>query len=356
MPESQRLFSSMWTKIEYKDIFSYGCSIDYTGAAVARQYGLAVSKFRGKDAYINDNSSGFLDDMYMGCYKPTPGIGKKLYVSKNSKMPRALLRGSDYKIVLDKDNADYIIIPHPGDFLSMQYNLLAVDDDKNLYKISITKNYGCPSITDSIIQNVKEAVMLDVRRSDLKFHYKSDLSNRTVFFVKKCEEYIDILNNNFTTRRCYDISCPFTPTTEINPENLEFLLRCEDNAVFEKMVFGSNWQKYPYTICALLYLKPNYYGSHGLRLVEDAIHYDEWENSRRGYHSNREVTAEDWNMYQRWMMFHLGLDEEKGGMIKQSRYNGDLGSDIKNGLHSIVLVKPLFISEDMPNKLILEQL
>ena len=350
----------MWKKLEYKDIRSLGVTINYKGEAKARSFSVSTFSFKGKDAYISDdNSEEFISSLIDNLWntpKPTPGASQKLYVCKESKMPRALLRGADYKIVLDKDKADFIIIPFPREVIKRTFNLLALNDDKMLYKISVSKDYGVAAITYDIVENVKNAVCLEVGRSDLKFFYSPDLSDRKVYFVRKCETYIEILTHAAKSKYCLDTKCPFKPTTEISPENLEFLFRCKDNNVFEKAIFGSEWQKYPLTICALFDMKPDYYSPQSLRLVEDAIDYGNYCGGKKGYYNNNKIiSADDWNMLQRWIMMRAGIDEEKGGMMTPEKYQ-DLDSDVRSLLHSMTMIKPKYITEDISYKEIVENL
>ena len=50
------------------------------------------------------------------------------------------------------------------------------------------------------------------------------------------------------------------------------------------------------------------------------------------------------NMTQQWMMFHLGLDQEKGGWINLKRF-ADFKSKEVALLHHAIMVKPLIIDQ-----------
>ena len=162
------------------------------------------------------------------------------------------------------------------------------------------------------------------------------------FSCRAYETYEQMLADSTSYKFYFDRNVPFVPTTEINPENLEFLYRCRDMNVFERMVFGSDWQHYPFTICTLLYMHERYYGGQSLKLIEEAIHFNDYYEG--GYNGNREVSAEDWNMTQQWMMFHLGLDQEKGGWINLKRF-ADFKSKEVALLHHAIMVKPLIIDQ-----------
>ena len=338
----------MWTKIEYKNLYFLRTNVDQSGKVSVKYEYFRANLFRGKDAYFSDDSSehiyGELKDM---CGRPKPGKGQSLFVSKASKMPRALLRGSDYKIVLDKDKADFIVVPSPENIVSPTYRMIAyIPCSESLYIIKVVKGKFCPMLDATVANNVKTAVIkwLAVNDDQVSIYYDEiGFEKRTVFFCKKCEEYIEMLDeNNHNFNYSFDNETPFIPTTEISPENLEFLVRCKDNNMFERMVFGTNWQEYPFTICTLLWMNEYYYSSNALKFVEEAIGYNYFSASNGFYDNNREISAKDWNMVQRWFMYRNGLDEEKGGYISMSKYDSDKQRIM---LDCRVAVRPLYITE-----------
>ena len=276
----------MWTKIDYKDIRFLHCTINYAGKAIVKYDYRKTGAFKGKDAFFSDTSTSFYEGLDSHIYSaPKPGLGQKLFISKNSKMPRALLRGSDYKIVLDKDKADYVVVPFPEDIITQKLNLVMKCGDV-IYCVRITKDYGAPAIDDQIVATVQQSLSNYIGGDAKLFFHKSDLETRRFYFVKRCDEYEQMLADSTSYKFYFDRNVPFVPTTEINPENLEFLYRCRDMNVFERMVFGSDWQHYPFTICTLLYMHERYYGGQSLKLIEEAIHFNDYYEG--GYNGNRE--------------------------------------------------------------------
>jgi len=341
-------------RIQYSDIRFARCIIDYRGDVNTKHsYGYAMGLYRGKDAYVDLGNYEFMEYLNKYISKQVKPNGQKLFVSGDSKMPRALLRGSDYKIVLNKDNADIIVLPYPREIIKRTFNML-IKNQNGLYAVTVQKQWGCPPITDTIIERVKESV-IDFAGGPGQIWYKPELEDHTVYFVRKCDEYQMAMDpDNWTRTFMYDINVQFTPTTETTPENLEFLFRCKDPVIFEKALIGSEWQKYPFTTCNLMFLKNDYASRNALQIVKDGIFWDDF-NCHSGYESNRDISPEDWNMCQRWLMYHYGLDEQKGGFINAEKFRSIPSSD-KKALKHIVAVKPVFIEESAPAKNLMDLL
>ena len=321
-------------RIQYSDVRFATCTIDYRGIANTKHsYGYAMGLFRGKDAYVDMGNYEFMEYFNTYMSKQVKPNGQKLFVSSDSKMPRALLRGSDYKIVLNKDNADIIVLPYPREIVKRTFNML-MKNQNGLYIVTAQKEWGCPPISDTIIERVKESV-IDFAGGPGQIWYKPELKDHTVYFVRKCDEYQMVMDpNNWTYTFMYDINVQFTPTTETTPENLEFLFRCEDPVIFEKALVGSEWQKYPFTICNLLFIKNDFTSRNALQIVKDGIFWEDF-NCHSGYDSNRDISPEDWNMCQRWLMYHYGLDEQKGGFMNADRFRSFPYSDKKALKHMV---------------------
>ncbi len=333
----------MFEKITYKDVAFFRCEIDYNRQFCFRPEHCMPSRYRGKDAYFSRIGENFYDKLDRPVYSfmVKPNHDQTLFVSKESKMPRALLRGSDYKITIDKNKADFVVVPHPGEIIERKVNLVVATDDI-IHCVKFIKKYGCPKIDEELVESIKKAFE---RRYTLLSSSKVFVSDspdqcRLVYFVKKCTEYESMLDSMNEKRYCYDERCRFTPTTEINPENLEFLVRCKDGNIFEKMVLGSDWQEYPLTVCAVIYMNMHYHPGEKLKLVTNAIHYQDYINDKYDY----VISAKDWNMFQQWLMFHYGLDDQKGGFLTVDVYK-DFSKKCRKDTSARVAVKPVFIEQ-----------
>ena len=93
------------------------------------------------------------------CY---PKTGKTLYVCSESKVPRALLRNSDYKITISRDNADYVVIPYQDseEIASREQNITLVvekNDFTHIYYFSLELSYrrDADSVDSALIEKIK---------------------------------------------------------------------------------------------------------------------------------------------------------------------------------------------------------
>lgn len=348
----------MFERLTYKKINSMTCTVDYYGRTKTRDPYFSTNRYYGKDAYVSD------------CYdddNPIPKIkeaanrffnygipgNSKIFISKSSNFPRALLRNTGYSITINKEKADYIVIPdiYKDEKIKSKYNLIAVHDDILwLIRVSIDENLNKDD--ETIIKDVLAAVSNHIHdyENKARFYFRNRFSSSVVYFLKKCDEYIDILNTEpcLQGKYCFDDKLDFDPITTVTPESLEILYRCNDKTIFEKSIVGTEWNKYPLTFCLMFYLKSvrrSYNicsGSPAIQLIRKTISYDDFDSD--GYGSAKTISKEDWNMSQQWMMLRLGLDPENGGFM--SNDNNDY-SLIYNYLRHAIAIKPKFIDKDV---------
>lgn len=98
------------------------------------------------------------------CY---PKTGKTLYVCSESKVPRALLRNSDYKITINRENADYVVVPDQSeeDIASREQNITLVTEDNNgfiriyYFQLELSYRRNVDSIDAAMIEKIKKAIL-----------------------------------------------------------------------------------------------------------------------------------------------------------------------------------------------------
>jgi hypothetical protein len=271
-------------------------------------------------------------------------LGKSLFISKKSKISRDVLRNS-YKIKLDPASADYIVFPKLKDIYHTCANLYGLDANGILWYSWINDVPDYHSNVDYIFQS---AVDEFCRRSGVKredVHHKDDFSYATISYITACDEYKEMILNR-SANRVYipDVSVPFTPLNKITPQTLKIWSRISETNVLEKLIVGSDWQKYPTTLALFLKEEQQDFesecGQQG-KLVLDAIHY--WENLKPGYGSIRRVDPEDWNMLQSYIFYLMGLDETKASYVNLSSFD-NLPRSYRNFIKKAFAVQPVTIN------------
>lgn len=349
----------MWQKISYKRVRRGVVNIDNYGHCSYREYRVSPGPYLGKDAYYNEDDSDEIK--YRLSYDtviPTPTGNQKVYVANNCRLPRALLRGSDYKIVLDPDKANYIIAPFPGENITKhEFQIASFDSsEETLMMWSISKAYGTQDTSEKMIEDVLDCIKRSIGKYNLQFIYFGMLETHVMSFLKKSDVYLDMLNRkrvSFSSGSfygfIYDSEVRYTPTNIIDIDFLEFIKRCNEQDVVEKAVVGSNWKEYPLSLCTALYMRSNKYArGSAFKLVQETIHFETfWVYDGRWEH-NPIVSANDWNLCQRWLMRCNGVDEEKGGVTQYDGGTYGRKNDLARYIRKRTLIKPYFIEDDTP--------
>lgn len=322
----------MFEIAEYKDVRQFG--ISFRGGTSFSITGISRVHYRGvqgRMAIMNDDicdgeienalyGSMPIDDLTINSEQM---LGKSLFISKKSKISRDVLRNS-YKIKLDPASADYVIFPKLRDIYHMYSQIWGMDSNGILWVSWLNE---LPDYHPNIDYLYQTAVDVFCNRSGVQkenVYHNSDYSNTQISFITACEEYKDMLCNKHPERvYISDASVPFTPLNKITPQTLKIWSHISETNVLEKLIVGSDWQKYPTTLTVFLKEEqPDFEkdcGQQG-KLVLDAIHY--WQTIRPNCSTHRRINAEDWNMLQSYIFFLLGKDGEKASYINSSLWEG----------------------------------
>jgi len=344
--------------IHFDRLFSGSVGIDYQGDINIRSWEEKSRDIKGRVAYLpldyysrqsvkeclaaEDNSSAVW-----------PKTGKKLWICKESRIPRALLRNSDYKITIDKENADYIVVPELTDDEVSQ----RVDDliyirtnsvGTSLFYLTFNRGYeyqNSKEKTDEILPKIEAAlkekfcIFEDEDVLELIHHPEYDMT--TVYFVKNTPEIEQILTGNMVKDYIVDTRIRITAPTEMTAEALQIWSKMEDGReMMAKAVIASDWQNHPVTTCVFLNAyNLRYYGGEQLRYVQKCVNYAYYERNST-FPAELIVQPEDWNLLQDWLMLRAGMGPEGG--FKVQRGEGDT-----KFIRYAECIKPLHISEPM---------
>ena len=320
-----------------------------------------MSYTTGKDAYISPDEGYWHIPSRMlmaNAYNrvTTNSLRSSLFISSSCKLPRDLVRNSGYKIVRDKDKADYVVIPAIKSPRTSQYEFnIGFIVNGTLALISISRTDGHEKFDDSDIESIKEVIEKRYEKNGYKvdeFIHNDNLVPFSVQFLQKCEEYEELFytvaaNSRPAISYVLDTSVQLVGSNTISVETLEIWSRMNERDILEKSIINSDWQKYPCTMAVFMKTeKPGWTVNPGqqFRWLLKQIDYDEFQESNT--FSNKIVTPEDWNMLQKWIMYRFGLSEN-GGFIPIDKSNHMLSMDFRyhNLVMSRLCIAPMMISE-----------
>lgn len=277
-----------------------------------------------------------------GYYPKPPKVGDTLFVSSGSKIPRDLLRNSGYKITRNKDQADYIVVSIPENQYPTSCCICGMNDSESFFIIHITDAVNGEDFapSDQEMDNIISFLNNDVGITQITTSTKG----LKVYFIRDNQEHEEILNKS-QKKYCLDSDIQLTPSTTISPENLNIIWNLSDYQAKFKILMGSDFHKYPYTIC--LFLKNEMGVDYGFKYGESVnwfmktIGYDEFENSKY----SKLITPEDFDMLQNWILYQLNMTDS--GLVKIDKLDRNLLYDYKQFLAYKYAVRKLSIDHPM---------
>lgn len=353
----------LYKVVHYDKALSTYCTYDCMHARLdfspSSLYPIAYTT--GKDAYISPDEEYWHmpSRMLMAhahCSVTINSLKNTLFISSSCKLPRDLVRNSGYKIVRDKDRADYVVIPRIKSQRASQYEFnIGFIVGGTLALISISRTDGHDKFDDSDIKSIKEAIEKRYEYNGYKvdeFIHNDNLVPFSVQFLQKCEEYEELFYTVATGSRCatsyvLDANVQLVGSNTISVETLEIWRRMNERDILEKSIINSDWQKYPCTMAVFLKVeRPGWCVCPGsqFRWLLKQIDYDEYAESNT--FKNKTVAPEDWNMLQKWIMYRTGLSEN-GGFIALDKNNCNINLDYR--YHGLIMsrlcIAPMMISE-----------
>lgn len=283
--------------------------------------------------------------VYLFCPK---GNAHRVYLEPKARITRDLMRNSGYNITIDRNTADFIVIPPLESHQVDRWNgnvVVYCPVKQALYILDIrdTDHVWTDEDREKLSEKLKR--YFSPNGEEINIYQKSiDFDRFPIYWVPPTESYLDILEGS-TKPYVLDTDVETDPLYEINIETLELWSHITDMGILEKCIIGCDWQKYPFTLhmflegesnTSRLYRQTN----RNLKMVLEEIQH--------GYYlpNTKEVQPEDWNMSQMWLMHRLGIDDSKGGFVDEGRVEG-LDSYYREFLRKRLLVAPMLISAPM---------
>ena len=355
----------------YEEAYIINVAIRYDGSCrISNEFEYHIRDVINKMACFNPYSDFDLaSELYSNTDAQSVSPGSKLFIAKECKTQRDIFRNSGYSIKLNPNDANVIVVPDivPKHYHTSTCNLVAMsNDDKYLFLVSIQK--AGRSIGDNV---TAEDVELVKNYLAALRNYKFDdtrLTSIEVWFIPKCKELKDVM---LDTKECpltpyiQESLIPINASTNINPETLLYWknIAKQDQELLARTICTSNWRKYPFTV--LCFLKTfdvnwNIYGNNDFKNLLRVIGYSPY-SSLKYLIGEINIKPEDYDMFQSYIYYLLGLDPEKGGVVTDkalSSIKDYCSSDIKNELLYILqnryAFKPFHLSGTMSGKTVME--
>lgn len=280
--------------------------------------------------YWGDSMSSLVNDRNrrdLALLETDPDKFKKtVYVSKACVIPRDIVR-MNYTIVKNKAKADIVLMPQSNDDMGNIYNdtVVATMDNGENCKVTLWKDCNSPDGDSSRLTELVPVIKTWLQRyfeclcTDIEYWKSAPLCK-----VKRCDEYQDILDDEkaFTMQECTykalyikEYSLPIEKVSNpLSGEALAMMTRQTDTKILEKLVTGSDWSKYPYTMYKFLDL--NLYNRLRSSLSRSTLGI--LDSLKERYRVNRYgnkgaiVSPEDFNMYQDFCLAIMGINGDKG--------------------------------------------
>ena len=304
-------------------------------------------------------TSNLISDLYSATTPTSFSPGAKLFVASECKTQRDIFRNSGYTIKLNPSDADVIVVPDviPSQYYYRQCNLVATDQNEEyLFLINIQKSgYSIyEDITESDIENVKN-YLIGLR------NYKIDDASCnlcTVWFIPKCDKLKEVMmeaKSHPLTPYVQEHLVPIKPSTTFSPETLLYWknIAKQDQELLARTICTSDWRKYPFTLLAFLKTNGekawNLVGNSDFRNILNNIRYSQY-GSIDGDLNNRTVSPADYNMFQSYLYYLMGIDEEKGGVVDIRTIESNVTRSLLEYLQKRMVFKPLQLSGAMNAK------
>lgn len=279
---------------------------------------------------------------------------QNLFISPSVKMSRDLFRHSGYKIVHEKEKAEYIVIPTAkSNYPSFSFDFVAYRN-KSLYVFSVNRKFYDKGSEEGredaehdfeLIKDYFSAERGYVIYQDKLFF------NRTLEILPNYQEYKDILlcdDEDELPLYIEDIRVPINYPVTLSVDTLT-MWENYDRDLLPQAICNSNWSNYPFTLCAFLYTTHKYIGINQknaqFKNVLNVIGYN-IDDGLEGMMRGREIQPHDFNLLGDYILSKLGLPED-GGYIDADTYTERLPKFYKKMLRKYFLVKPLRLKEPL---------
>lgn len=341
-----------WCTKNYKSIRDGQINV-YSNDVIDIKLFWTIGTLRGKTAYIpNVHTSDSVCGRIRGRSTYPYHRANTLFVSPACSISRDVLRNSGFKIKLDPQQAEYVVVDDPPAPMRYAYNLIAYHEQKEaMFIFSLYRDNE--EVTEEQVKRVIELAKVEINNDigdgAITFYYLDGLKKNEAQFLPKCTEWEEMVGSILPPgpAREYVLAdrLRLKPSFEISVENLLVLESCSRDIV-EKTVLQSNWKEYPMTLAVFLSNEVEavkYTSSKALKAVLAKIGF-------YGYNEGETfpdipVSTQDWEMLQSYILYKLGLKNNGGFVDKEKWVN--LKADYKKFILSKAAVAPLKIDSPM---------
>lgn len=276
--------------------------------------------------------------------------GCTIFVEKECLISRELLRNSGYKITINREKADVIVMPR---FESpARYNFDAIARKGSSVILLSFKD----DITSETC-DLDELRQLFIYEGYTDVLFKSELISDGAYFIPKYDSYEELLEDGYSSTKLYieENNIPIDYPNKISFETLCLWKNITDMDLMAKLLLGANVQDYPLTILFMLHqywCSIHLSDNPKLKMIFKELHYNNWHRFKEDaltYY--KPVTPEDWNMLQRIIVAHLNVTE-KGGYVKED----NITIHMDNILQKRLAVKPFNIEAPMSTATIFNEI
>ena len=249
----------------------------------------------------------------------------KVFVSKACTIPRDIVR-MNYTIVKNKSKADVVLMPQNNDLFVNVYCpvIVAIMSNGEYCRVNLHKHNNSSDGDSTKLQDLVPTIKTWLENkfsalcTDIAYWSSSYL-----YQVRKCEEYADLIDdegaynmNEYSHKALYIKEYDIPLDNVSNPlsgEGLAMMTRQTDTKILEKLVTGSDWTEYPFTMYKFLDLNLNRRLRSSLSRSTLAVIDTLNDRFRHNYSGGAGVaSAKDYNLYQDFCLAIMGIQGEKG--------------------------------------------
>lgn len=318
----------MWYALHPDEVRRARISISPYGT-ISTEFFDNLPRTTGKTIYVSDNQDSFDGQIAkLTVAMPSSNLfGAKLFLSKQCTTSRELIRQSGYKIVRDKENAHYVVLPSifkKAD--TWNYNVAMFQegaDNSILWLCSVRKlsnpreyNANTPEEGQRILDALKKAFRND---EVLTFYHSTLLNEQVATISKKCPDMEEFFTRGDTTGPLYIIedNLPLKALSNFSVENMKLWAKEGDIRILDKIICGSDWQEYPFTTALFLkstrpYLLRSQLSAQFCSIL-DEIEYDSLQLKNYSISSwkyNKPISPKDWALAQEYLLDNIGVKDK----------------------------------------------
>ena len=299
---------------------------------------LVALKATNKESYFLDPFQGINDRVRSA--SAVKDRSYPLFITPECQMSRDIIRNSGYRITIDRDKADYVVIPYKHVYEKYECDGFArKGNDIYIFHNKDLALYAESTNTTAIRESLGQYGFTDIVLA-------CELQSHAVYLIPNFPVYKEILDGEFpNTRYIFENKLELVPGIQMSIETLNVWKNVKDDNMRAKLLLNADWQHYPVTImyfCHKYWYEMIYYA--GNAKVASMFQNLDW-NSEDSIETNlfrrRLIQPEDWNMLTKFVLSELNLPEN-GGFIKE-----DIGDLEKCILRHTNCVAPYYITEPM---------